>query len=236
MSTSTPNDPPNQPPITPDMIAKAVSDGVKQVFMSDEVLSALSRTGDGEKSSTATRNISSASTVNAVAEAIGRSNIPGGLSEHASMAREALADTAVGGQYMRLPQGLGHLEGRITAQNIAQYANARNNARINQLPEGSFSYENGQIKAETSEAESALRSANRIGFVQNTVLPAYSIMKNAYQQYMAPAVQAAQGLTGLGYTQAVGNISPGGALVQGIGIGLHNMGQVSASGYAQRTA
>jgi hypothetical protein len=70
--------------------------------------------------------------------------------------------------------------------------------------------------------------------MQNTAIPAYSIMKNAYQQYMAPAVQAAQGLAGLGYTQTVGPTSPIGALRQGVGIGLHNMGQVSLGGYAQK--
>lgn len=235
MSTSTPNDPPNQPPITPDMIAKAVSDGVKQVFMSDEVLSALSRTGDGERNGITTRNISSASTVNAVAEAIGRSNVPGKLSDHASMARDALADTSVGGQYMRLPQGLGHLEGRITAQNIAQYANARNNAKIDQLPEGSFHLdENNQLVPATAEAGAALRSANRIGFMQNTALPAYSIMKNAYQQYITPAVQTTQELSALGYSQAAGHPSPLGAAFSGAGIIAHNMGQIGFGGYAQK--
>jgi hypothetical protein len=236
MSTSTPNDPPNQSSITPDMIAKAVSDGVKQVFMSDEVLAALSRTGDGGQGGSTARNISSASTVNAVADALKTSGIePGATSSHASMAKDVLANTSLSGEYMRLPQGLGNFEGRITAQNIAQYANARNNARIGQLPEGSFYQDdNGKIVASTPEAGAAIRSANRIGFMQNTAIPAYTIMKNAYQQYMAPAVQAAQGLAGLGYTQTVGPTTPIGALKQGVGIGLHNMGQVSFGGYAQK--
>jgi hypothetical protein len=70
--------------------------------------------------------------------------------------------------------------------------------------------------------------------MQNTAIPAYTIMKNAYQQYMAPAVQAAQGLSGLGYTQTMGQASPYQALLQGAGIGLHNMGQVGVGGYAQK--
>jgi hypothetical protein len=241
--------PEENPSTDPSLIAKAVADGVKQAFLSDEILNALSKSQDLGGSSTGTqRNVSGPAAVQqAIAHAFSNSDSPmaGAVSSHASIAKQILND-AVGGEYMHLPQGLGGLEGGITPQNIAQFMTSRQLQRIANTNPGYFASDIATQKTffQTSpEMEQAVQGYKRSADFQNKVIPAYSIMKTAYQQYLKPAYGFMQQTADLGNTQLVGgvggdiNVGPFGfrnpfnrGFNQGLGIEFHNIGQALGAG------